>query len=334
MKIISDIHFSRACTTRIVCGKVEELFSELLPKGRVVAFVDAEVDAHHNISELIPESIVIPAGEENKNLELATMMWQELVESRADRNTFLLGVGGGVVCDLVGFVASTYMRGVRFGLVPTTLLAQVDAAIGGKCGVNMGGYKNMVGAFAPADFVLCDARLLSSLPDREFRAGVAEMIKAAVIGDERLFELLETNDVTSLRKQSEVLEEAMRRSVAVKCDIVARDPYEKGERRLLNFGHTWAHAIESLSADYTHGEAVAVGMVYATREALRKGMIAPDAAERIVAVVERYGLPTAVALSDEALWEAMTHDKKSADGHIHLVLPVCIGKVELVKSKE
>lgn len=330
MKNLSDIHFSRSCTTRIVCGEVVKSLPELLPEGRVVAFVDAEVDAEYNISELIPESVIIPGGEENKNLELATMMWQELVESRADRQTFLLGVGGGVVCDLVGFVAATYMRGVRFGLVPTTLLAQVDAAIGGKCGVNMGGYKNMVGALAPADFVLCDATLLSSLPDREFRAGLAEMIKAAVIGDAELFELFENHTFEQLREDAGLLGEMVARSIAVKCDIVARDPYENGERRLLNLGHTWAHAIESISTDYTHGEAVAVGMVYATRKAQSCGMISPEEAERIVAVVERYGLPTTVVLADDALAEAMTHDKKSTDGLLHLVLPTRVGKCVVV----
>lgn len=325
MKILSDIHFSHSATSHIVCGGVAKLLVDLLPKGRVVAFVDAEVDAVYNISELIPESIIIPGGEENKNLELATMMWQELVESMADRQTFLLGVGGGVVCDLVGFVASTYMRGVRFGLVPTTLLAQVDAAIGGKCGVNMGGYKNMVGAFAPAEFVLCDASLLASLPVREFRAGLSEMIKAAVIGDGELFEMFEKSTFEQMRADSELLGSMVARSVAVKCEIVRRDPYEKGERRLLNLGHTWAHAIESLSTDYTHGEAVAVGMVCATREALRRGVIAPEDAERIVAVVERYGLPTSVDIAEEQLLEVMAHDKKCSEGEVRFVLPTGIG---------
>lgn len=325
MKILSDIHFSRSGATRIVAGEVREALAELLPKGRVIAFIDAEVEAHHNLSELLPESIVIPAGEENKNLELATMLWQELIEAKADRQTFLVGVGGGVVCDLVGFVAATFMRGVRFGLVPTTLLAQVDAAIGGKCGVNMGGYKNMVGAFAPADFVLCDAGLLSSLPEREFRSGLAEMIKAAIIGDGGLFELFEQSDLATLRTNKELLNEVVRRSVAVKCGIVSRDPYEQGERRVLNLGHTWAHAIESLTADFTHGEAVAVGIVRATQRALGEGLIVATDATRIEKLIARYGLPTSCNLSDEQLFEAMTHDKKTTSEGIGFVLPTGIG---------
>lgn len=328
MKILSDIHFSRSSSTRVVVGAVKEVLPSLLPKRRVVAFVDAEVEAHYAISELIPESIVIPAGEENKNLELATMLWQELIESKADRQTFLLGVGGGVVCDLVGFVAATFMRGVRFGLVPTTLLAQVDAAIGGKCGVNVGGYKNMVGAFAPAEFVLCDAALLSSLPEREFRSGLAEMIKAAIIGDEALFALFEQNDLATLRADAALLEEAVSRSVAVKCAIVERDPYEKGERRILNLGHTWAHAIESLTTDFTHGEAVAIGTIRATRESLQRGTISASDAERIERVIARYGLPTDCSLTDEQLLEAMEHDKKATSEGIGFVLPTGIGGIE------
>lgn len=329
MKILSDIQFTRSSSTRIVVGSVRKTLAELLPKGRVVAFVDAEVDALHNLSELIPESVVIPAGEENKNLELATMLWQELIESKADRHTFLLGMGGGVVCDLVGFVAATFMRGVRFGLVPTTLLAQVDAAIGGKCGVNMGGYKNMVGAFAPADFVLCDASLLSTLSEREFRSGLAEMIKAAIIGDEQLFALFEQNDLATLRGNEALLEEAVSRSVAVKCAIVERDPYENGERRVLNLGHTWAHAIESLTTDYTHGEAVAIGTIRATRESLQRGTISAEDAERIERLIARYGLPTDCALTDEQLSEAMQHDKKNSSEGIEFVLPKRIGWLDI-----
>ncbi len=326
MKYPLEIHFNSSNATRIVCGSVREQLATLLPQGRVIAFVDAEVEAHHNLSELLPESVVIPAGEENKNLELATMLWRELIESKADRQTFLLGVGGGVVCDLVGFVASTFMRGVRFGLVPTTLLAQVDAAIGGKCGVNMESYKNMVGSFAPAEFVLCDAGLLSSLPDREFRAGVAEMIKAAIVGDAELFELFETHAFDELRGDAALLAEMVERAVAVKCSIVSRDPYEKGERRLLNLGHTWAHAIESITPEFNHGEAVAVGLVCAAREVQGRGLIVSQEAERIVAVVERYGLPTSVNIAQEELLEAMSHDKKTTDGHLHLVLPIRIGE--------
>ncbi|MBO7197588.1 MAG: 3-dehydroquinate synthase [Tidjanibacter sp.] len=323
----SELRFLREQTTQICSGTISSMLPTLLPKGRVVAIVDAEVDALHNISELIPESVLIPAGEENKNMQLVEMLWQELADSKVGRDVFLLGVGGGVVCDIVGFVASTWMRGVRFGLVPTTLLAQVDAAIGGKCGVNFGGYKNMVGAFAPAEFVLCDAELLTTLPEREFRSALSEMIKAAIIGDGALFELFERNDYHALRSDATLLGEMVRRSVEVKRDIVSRDPYESGVRRLLNLGHTMAHAIESLTTEYNHGEAVAIGLAYVARKAVAQGVLPQSDGERIVGVIERYGLPTSVELDEEALEEAMQHDKKNRNGEIGWVMPHNIGNL-------
>jgi 3-dehydroquinate synthase len=326
MNTLCELKFSSERTTRIVVGSVAKDLRELLPEGRVITIVDAEVDAHHNLSESLPESILIPGGEENKNLELAEMLWKELVDSKADRDTFLLAVGGGVVMDLVGFVASTFMRGLRFGFVPTTLLGQVDAAIGGKCAVNLGGYKNMVGLFSPADFVLCDVGLLSTLPDREFRSGVAEMIKSAIVGDSELFELLENGDLASLKKDHDLLGRMMQMSVNVKCKVVAADPYEKGLRKVLNLGHTLAHAVESLTTEYTHGEAVAVGIVWAARLAAERGLLAVENAERVVRVVEKYGLPTSVQIAQEELLEAMTHDKKCDSEGVKIVLPEAIGK--------
>lgn len=298
----------------------------------MVAIVDAEVDVLHNLSELLPESVLIPAGEENKNLQLAQMLWEELIDSKVDRDTFLLGVGGGVVSDLVGFVASTYMRGVRFGLVPTTLMGQVDAAIGGKCAVNVGGYKNMVGVFSPAEFVLCDVRFLTTLPEREFRAGVAEIIKSAVVGDEQLFELLENSSLEQLREGGEELAEAVRRAALVKCALVADDPYDRGVRRLLNLGHTMAHAIESRSDQLSHGEAVAVGLVWASQRAVQSGLMSAEVASRIGSLVEKYGLPTSTSLPEEELWEAMTHDKKASGGKVRFVLPRGVGDCVVVEE--
>lgn len=320
------LNFAVERTSEIVVGSVAETLQTLLPKGRVVAIVDSEVDALTGISEMLPESVLIPGGEENKNLQLAEMLWQELVDSKVDRDTFLLGVGGGVVTDLVGFVASTYMRGVRFGLVPTTLMGQVDAAIGGKCAINLGGYKNMVGSFASADFVLCDSSLLATLPEKEFRAGVAEVIKTAVVGDKELFAILERASLEELRVGGAVLQEVVRRCVAVKCGIVARDPYESNERRVLNLGHTMAHAIESLTSEYAHGEAVAVGLVWAAKVAVERGILPAEDAERIERVVKKYGLPTVVHLAEEELEEAMTHDKKSREGRVKIILPTRIGE--------
>ncbi|MBO5806364.1 MAG: 3-dehydroquinate synthase [Tidjanibacter sp.] len=329
---LSQLQFASQRGQKIVVGPLAQMLPQLLPEGRVVAIVDAEVDALHNLSELLPESVLIPAGEENKNLQLAQMLWEELIDSKVDRDTFLLGVGGGVVSDLVGFVASTYMRGVRFGLVPTTLMGQVDAAIGGKCAVNVGGYKNMVGFFSPAEFVLCDVRLLTTLPEREFRAGVAEIIKSAIVGDEQLFELLENSSLEQLREGGKELAEAVRRAALVKCALVADDPYDRGVRRLLNLGHTMAHAIESLSDQLTHGEAVAVGLVWASQRAVQSGLMSAEVASRIGSLVEKYGLPTSTSLPEEELWEAMTHDKKASGGRVRFVLPRGVGDCVVVEE--
>lgn len=320
-----SIHFCHTNRCEVCVGRAHELLRGLLPAGRVVTIADANV-AHLCGPLGLDEVVTIEASEQNKSIDTANMLWHRLIELGADRDTFLLGVGGGITTDLVGFVASTFMRGVHFGLIPTTLLAQVDAAIGGKCGVNFDGYKNMVGAFALADFVVCDVELLSSLPPREVRSGMAEVIKSGIIGDAALFELCERNDLRSLLEDRSVFDEVVRRAAAVKCGIVGRDLLEGGERRFLNLGHTLAHAIESLTREFTHGEAVAIGLVYAAAKSLRAGLLLQADYERIVSVVERYDLPTHTNLPEESLREAMAHDKKAHCDTIRWVLPTAIGK--------
>ncbi|MBQ3071359.1 MAG: 3-dehydroquinate synthase [Tidjanibacter sp.] len=319
------INFAHTLSSRVCVGRAKDLLPELLPQGaRVVAVADRNVE--RVCAELgLEEVILIDASEENKSLATASTLWERLVQMGADRSTFLLGIGGGITTDLVGFVAATYMRGVGFGLVPTTLLAQVDATIGGKCGVNFGGYKNMVGCFAPASFVVCDVALLNTLGPRELRSGMAEVVKTAIIGDSALFELCEQNDIESLRGNTTLFAEVVRRAAAVKCDIVQRDLLEGGERRKLNLGHTLAHAIESLTHDYTHGEAVAIGLVRAAQMAVDKALLGEGDLRRIVAVLERYGLPTSTDLPEEALLASMGHDKKNHRGRVVWVLPTAIG---------
>ena len=292
---------------------------------RTIAIVDSAVADRVEIGDTFHEMITIEGGEECKNIELATELWQMLCEMEVDRQCVLVGIGGGTVTDLVGFVAATYMRGIRCVLIPTTLLGQVDAAIGGKCAINMGGYKNMVGAFALPLQVVCDPSWLATLPEREWRAGMAEVIKTAIVGDAELFGLLEQKSLDEVRQDAALVEEIVARCVAVKCGIVQRDLRESGERRLLNLGHTWAHAIESLTSDFTHGEAVAVGLVSAAKRACEEGLLGGEDAERICRVVARYGLPTKVNFSDEELAEAMAHDKKCAEGKVRFVLPTGIG---------
>lgn len=309
---------------RVVVGKMDEWVESVLSKHSVVCVVDSALEEIWR-GRFGGSVIAIEGGEGAKNLDVARYLWERLIELGATRQTLLLAVGGGTICDLVGFVASTYMRGIESVYIPTTLLAQVDAAIGGKCGINLGGYKNMVGSFHFPERVLCDVSLLSSLPEKEWRAGIAEVIKTAIVGDTELFDMLENTSLEEVRSDRALCAQIVSRCVAVKCGIVERDSHEKDERRLLNLGHTWGHAIESLSGDYSHGEAVAVGIAYVTRKAVEQGLLAEGDGARIVALLEHYGLPTEVPLSEEDLMRATAHDKKHKDGAVRWVMPTSIG---------
>lgn len=298
--------------------------AKLLPKlvgdRRVVALCDRRVAELH---ELPFDKILIDAGEENKTFDTVECVARLMIEMGAGRDTFLLGVGGGVVCDIAGFVAAVYMRGIGYGLVPTTLLAQADAAVGGKNGVDIGGYKNIIGTFGEPEFVLCDADLLQTLPGRELRSGLAEVAKAAIIGDPELFAMLESGDFP--------LEEAVRRAVAVKVAIVARDRHENNERRLLNLGHTIGHALEKISKKYNHGEAVAVGIVAAAGVAVRLRALSLEDERRITNLLMSLGLPVAADVEPTALREAMRADKKNYAGRLLFVLPTGIGSCTVRK---
>lgn len=319
--------------SQVIFGSAATLLGGLIPEGtRVIAIADANIDRCHGELLEAYEKIIIGQGESVKTLHTVEELLRELVAREADRSTFLLGVGGGIVTDVTGFVASIYMRGVHFGFVPTTLLAQVDASVGGKNGVNLDGYKNMVGCFNQPDFVVCDSSLLASLPDREFRAGLSEMIKAAVIGDEELFEMFENHTFEAFRDDAELLSRAIERSVRVKAAIVERDEREAGERRLLNLGHTIGHAIEKSSRQMLHGEAVAAGMAVVARWAAEQGICSGECADRICSVLERYGLPVGSPVDQNALRKAITRDKKRRGNRLALVVPVRIGecRIEMV----
>jgi 3-dehydroquinate synthase len=207
-------------------------------------------------------------------LETVTTIFNQLVDMEVDRSTLILGIGGGIVCDIAGFVASTYMRGTPFGFVSTTLLSQVDASVGGKNGVNFGGYKNMVGVFNQPEFVVCDMMLLKTLPFREIQCGFAEIIKHGAIADHRMLDFIENHRDAALDLESRIVEHLVYRSVEIKAGVVTRDEREKGERRKLNFGHTFGHAIEKLTG-IPHGEAVGIGMVMAAALSVKKGLLSP-----------------------------------------------------------
>ncbi len=313
--------------SRIYIGNAEQLLKEILPEKRVIVISDSNLDRTHHDLIAPYEHILIGLGEQAKSLVTLDEIYRQLIELGADRSTFILGIGGGIVTDIAGFVASTYMRGVEFGFITTTLLGSVDASVGGKNGVNVGGFKNMVGTFSQPSFVICDVALLHSLSDREFRAGLAEVIKTAILGDEELFERLEQTSFEELRQNDELLSEIIIRSVKVKASVVAEDEREGGRRRILNLGHTIAHAIEKCTSKFSHGEAVAIGLFHITNTSLSQNNIAESDAKRIFAVLEKYGFDTSLPIERRQLFDAIKGDKKRNGDSLHLIIPMAIGRV-------
>ena len=233
--------------------------------------------------------------------------------------------------DIAGFVAATYMRGVEFGFVSTTLLGQVDASVGGKNGVNVDGYKNMVGTFRQPRFVVCDVNLLRTLPAREFRSGLAEIIKSGIIADRELFEMLEGADFATLQRDTALLQQIVYRAISVKAAIVERDECETGERRLLNLGHTLAHAIEKSSSKMNHGEAVAVGLSLISNIAVKGELLSQDDNERIQNLLQRAGFCLEPPVTKSQMLKAISKDKKSEGNFINAVFPRAIGECVVEK---
>ncbi len=312
--------------SQVVVGDVLGTLPDYLPAGRrVIVITDSNVYDYYGTVIDRYEKIVIGLGEENKTHATLLDIYERLLEMEADRSCFILGFGGGIVTDIAGFVATTYMRGVRFGFVATTLLAQVDASVGGKNGVNVGGYKNMVGTFNQPEFVLCDLNVLHTLPKREFRAGLAEVVKAGLIADPALFALFENHSFEDFSEDEALLSEAITRAIQVKKTIVEADEREAGERRKLNLGHTFAHAIEKSSRHFLHGEAVAIGTVTAARISGKLGLLDAALAERVRAVIERMGFSVDAGVPDYRLAEALRLDKKKEGDEVALVLLRGIG---------
>lgn len=317
--------------SKVYIGRVEELLGELLPDRRIIVISDVNIErCHHSLLEHF-ECFVIGSGESIKNLHTVQTLYRRFIEANVDRSCFVLGIGGGIVTDIAGFVASTYMRGLDFGFVSTTLLGQVDAGIGGKNGVNVDGFKNMAGTFTQPKFVICDPELTETLPEREFRAGMAEVIKSAIIADAALFEILESKMPEELRKDMALLEKVVAASVRVKADIVRRDEKESGERRKLNLGHTFAHAVEKCSREMNHGEAVAVGMTMISNIAEQMGILPAADRDRIILLLERYGFKLSAPVSMRRLVNAAGKDKKSSGEYLNLVVPTSIGVCEIYR---
>ncbi len=316
--------------SNIFVGERLENLASYLHQKQVVIITDDNVAGFYEKDFPNAHVIRIGTGEGIKTLETVAQIYQQLISLDTDRSGFLVGIGGGIVCDITGFVASTYLRGVRFGYVPTTLLAQVDASVGGKTGVNFMGYKNMVGVFNQPEFVICDPGVLKTLPQKDLISGFAEIVKHAAIADPDYFALLEREAQNALSLNPEVLEQVIYKSVAIKADIVNRDETEKGERRKLNFGHTFGHAVEK-TIGLPHGEAVSIGMMVAAQLSGTRGMITENDVDRIRDLLSRFNLPIKADMGIEKIIDAMERDKKREGDGIHFVLLSKIGAAVVEK---
>lgn len=314
-------------------------------RGRQVAlFTNARVDELYGASvraaleDYALDTFIIGDGEQYKSLATFTAALDFLMDKRHNRTTCLVALGGGVVGDLTGFVAATFQRGVDFVQIPTTLLAQVDSSVGGKTAVNHPAGKNMIGAFYQPKAVIIDSAVLNSLPAREYAAGLAEVVKYGVIADASLFAWLEAHTEQLNQRDMDSLAHVIRRSCEIKADVVARDEREGGLRAILNYGHTFGHAIENLAGygAWLHGEAVAVGMVMAAHFSARLKLLEPDAVGRITNLLHCLGLPVELTdqVSVEDMVAAMGMDKKAADGKLRFVVADEIGAVRVTAEFE
>lgn len=290
---------------------------------------DEVVAAVQNIDSE-PEIITFPPGEAAKSIETATILWEQLIELGADRSSLIISLGGGVATDLSGFVASTYMRGVDLVHIPTSLLAMVDASIGGKTGINLRQGKNLVGTIYHPKLILINLELINSLPDREYRSGLAEVIKSAVLGSEDLYRFLRELADAINDRDPEVLKKIIIDTCRIKADVVRNDEREQNLRAILNYGHTFAHAIETATqySQYTHGEAVSIGMSCAAYAAKELGLVDGTFIKNQDSLCQQLGLPTTLPnIENTTLINLMKRDKKSLSGKINLIVPEKIGKV-------
>ena len=316
--------------SEIYIGPTSDILPGVLPGGRVVVVSDATIDRLYHPMLAPYDTVLIGLGESIKTLQTVESIYRRFIELGVDRSTFVLGIGGGIVTDVAGFAAATYMRGLDFGFVSTTLLGQVDASVGGKNGVNVDGYKNMAGTFSQPRFVICDPGMLRTLSDREFRAGLAEVVKAAIIADADLFARIEATTFDDLRSDTDLLTDAISAAVRVKADIVERDEHETGDRRKLNLGHTLAHAIEKC---YQPDESWRSGGRRHGPDRRRRGEAGRSdclpTATGSSNVLEKLGFDLTPPVDVKRLLKEVGKDKKSEDGMLRIVLPVGIGDCEV-----
>ena len=318
-------------TTELIFDSCWKRLPELRKGRRTFYVVDKNFYAIHRDRFLKDDIYILSGGEEGKNLQTVLEIYDFLLERNADRKSFIVAIGGGITTDTAAFAASTYMRGIPFGLVPTTLLSQVDASYGAKNGVNFHGYKNLIGTFSRPEFSLIDVDLLSTLPPEEFLYGMAEVVKSAIIMDPELFSFLESRTVEQISSSREDTLHIVRSSLEVKRRIVEEDPFEKSLRRVLNLGHTLAHAIEKSVQPFHHGAAVALGMKYVLLISKEMELISMEDFQRIFALLERY-FHLELPLKMEKIVEAFMRDKKKDGNSLYLIVPRSVGRVEELKT--
>ena len=316
-----------------------QLLEQFLPSTRRLFVSSPPIwDLHHSVFRKIASAkdpILVPDGERSKNLGTVARVYEGLIQREADRAVVIIAVGGGVIGDLVGFAAATYLRGVRLVHVPTTLLAQVDSAVGGKVGVNHTLGKNLIGAFHQPTLVVADTDVLATLPRREFRAGLYEVLKYGVIANEALLDRVATSLPALFDRDASALAHIVAESCRIKADVVSRDERESGLRRVLNFGHTIGHALEAVTKykRYRHGEAVAYGMLAALALGVQRGVTPVDTQRRVAELVAKLGpLPPVADLSGKEIVGAVSHDKKVIAGTLHFIAATRIGATTELKD--
>lgn len=300
------------------------LLEELVPKQTAVIITDDNIASIYKNELKEWKVIAIKAGEENKQQAIVDNIIDQLIKLQADRQTFIIGLGGGVITDMAGYAASVYMRGVKFAFVPTTILAMVDAALGGKNGVDVGIYKNLVGVIRHPEFLLYDYSFLKTLPGEEWINGFAEIIKHACIKDKEMFGLLEDNSLEEFKNSPGKIAELIKRNVEIKYNVVANDEFETGERKLLNFGHTVGHAIENIYK-IPHGNAVSIGMVAACKISETLNGFPASESQRVTDILKKFNLPASYQFDKEKIWEVLLMDKKRSGDAMNFILLNKIG---------
>ena len=314
--------FSRS-SVELITGENFSYLKKITDPSTSILITDENVFAAHGKKFKNWNTIVLKPGEKYKVQQTVDSIISQLIGFNCDRSFTLVGVGGGVITDLTGYVASVYMRGIRFGFVPTSLLCLVDASIGGKNGIDAGPYKNLVGTITQPAFILHDISLLATLPDEEFSNGFAEIIKHAVIKDAAMFRILEDHDTAYFRKRKNELGALVKKNALLKFKIARADEFEKGERKLLNFGHTLGHAIEN-QYRLSHGQAISVGMAFAARLSSEINNFSEEG--RIINLLEKYGLPFYFSYDRNKVMDVLKMDKKKEKENIHFILVEKIGK--------